>query len=395
MSYFEGKLNISISSASGIEAITKRELTALGYAAGGAINGRINFSGTLFDVARCNVFLRTAGRVRIVLSEFKAETFDELFDGVKSIPWEDIVLHDSKILISAKSFKSKLFALSAIQSVAKKAIVDRMTEKFKRSPSETGNVFSLEISITDDIASVALDTTGDALHKRGYRTLLGDAPLRETTAAAMLLLSVFKSDRQLIDPFAGSGTIPIEAALIATDTAPGLNRSFVFESFPNGDKALATAKEEAMSKIKEIPLRISGFDINPKAISLAQYHAERANVKNKIHFQTMDMRGVSSRFSHGVIVTNPPYGVRLMKNDELFELYKDFGKMFGTLKDWSAYVLTSCRAFEKYFGKRATKKRTMYNSELECTLFSFLGNPPKNIVKNIENSEEKILDDSQ
>ncbi|HKL94418.1 MAG TPA: class I SAM-dependent RNA methyltransferase [Clostridia bacterium] len=381
MSYFDGKLNISVASASGIEAVTKNELVGLGYAPGGANNGRITFSGSFLDVARCNMFLRTAGRVRINIAEFSATTFDELFEGNSNVRWEEILPQDAKIIVTAKSYKSALFSMSAIQSITKKAIVERMKKKFSINVlEESGATYSFEVSIVNDIATISLDTSGVGLHKRGYRTMVGEAPLRETTAAAMLLLSFWKWDKPLIDPFTGSGTIPIEAALIATNSAPGLNRHFAFEEFPNAPKL--TAKDEAQQLIiSDRKLRISGFDIDPKAIKLANLHAENAGVKDLIHFQTADMRTVSSRFSYGVIVSNPPYGERLMKGAELFELYKDFGKMFSSLDDWSAFVITSCLSFEKHFGKRADKWRTLYNSELECRFYSFYGNPPRRDTK--------------
>jgi putative N6-adenine-specific DNA methylase len=379
MSIFDGKLNIEISSASGIEAVTKRELTALGYTPGGAEYGRILFEGDYVDVLRANMFLRTAGRVRILVGTFEATDFDALFDGTAEIDWQDVLPVDAKIIVTAKSVKSKLFALSSIQSIVKKAIVKRMCNFYKVAKlDEDGAEYSIEASIIEDKVRLTLDTSGAGLHKRGYRTWLGEAPIRETLASAIIQLSVWNPDRPLIDPFCGSGTIPIEAALIGLNVAPGIQREFACEKFSNAPALRAVVQEEAEQLVnRDREIRISGFDINPDAIKLALRHADKAGVRDKIHLQVADMRDLSSRFSHGVIVTNPPYGERLMKEDELKDLYRDFGKVYGNLDEWCAYVITSYMAFEKYFGRRATKTRKLYNSELECNLYQYLAKPPK------------------
>ncbi|MBQ4072516.1 MAG: class I SAM-dependent RNA methyltransferase [Clostridia bacterium] len=373
MGFFDGKLELSVTSASGIEAVTKRELESLGYAPSGATYGRISFEGDYRDMARANVMLRTANRVFINIARFHAETFDELFDGIKNIPWQSIIPKNARVIVNAKSFKSKLYALSSIQKITKKAIVTAMGSLF-----ESGGTYTLEVVVNEDDVLVALDTSGTALHKRGYRTYVGEAPLRETLASAIILLSIWKWDRPFVDPFCGSGTLPIEAALIATNTAPGLNRNFAFENFIKAPEVITSVKEEARDNIVlDRDLRISGFDINKDAISLALRHARNAGVDSKIHLQVADMRTLSSRFSHGVIVTNPPYGERLLGEKELQTLYRDFGKAYRSLDDWSAYVITSYDNFERYFGARADKTRKLYNSELECKLYRYLGAPPK------------------
>ena len=373
MGFFDGKLELSVTSASGIEAVTKRELEGLGYAPGGAVYGRISFDGEYRDVARANVMLRTANRVFINIARFHAETFDELFEGIKNVPWQNIIPKNARVIVNAKSFKSKLFALSSIQKITKKAIVTAMGTLF-----ESGGTYTFAVVINEDEVLVALDTSGTALHKRGYRTYVGEAPLRETLASAIILLSVWKWDRPFIDPFCGSGTLPIEAALIATNTAPGLNRNFAFENFLKAPEVLSSVKEEARDNILlDRDVRISGFDINKDAISIALKHARNAGVDNKIHLQVADMRSLSSRYSHGVIITNPPYGERLLKEKELQNLYADFGKVYRSLDDWSAYVITSYGNFERYFGARADKTRKLYNSESECKLYRYLGAPPK------------------
>ncbi len=379
MSIFDGKLQIEVSSASGIEAVTKRELLSLGYTPGGAEYGRILFEGDYADVIRANMFLRTAGRVRILISSFDATDFDTLFDETASLPWQDVIPKEGKIIVTAKSVKSKLFALSSIQSIVKKAIVTRMCKHYGVGKlDESGAEYSIEASIIEDKVRLTLDTSGAGLHKRGYRTWLGEAPIRETLASAIIQLSVWNPDRPLIDPFCGSGTIPIEAALIGLNIAPGIQRGFACEQFANAPSLRQIVQDEAEQLIsRDREIRISGFDINPDAIKLALRHADKAGVRDKIHLQVADMRDLKSRFSHGVIVTNPPYGERLLKEDELKELYRDFGKVYGSLDEWCAYVITSYVGFEKYFGKRATKTRKLYNSELECNLYQYLAAPPK------------------
>ena len=379
MSIFDGKLNIEISSASGIEAVTKRELIALVYTPGGAEYGRILFEGEYLDVLRANMFLRTAGRVRVLVGTFEATDFDALFDGTASVRWQDVLPKDAKIIVTAKSVKSKLFALSSIQSIVKKAIAKSMCNFYKVAKlDESGAEYSIEASIIEDKVRLTLDTSGAGLHKRGYRTWLGEAPIRETLASAIIQLSVWNPDRPLIDPFCGSGTIPIEAALIGLNVAPGIQRNFSCEQFSNAPALRSVVQDEAEQLInRDREIRISGFDINPDAIKLALRHADKAGVRDKIHLQVADMRDLSSRFSHGVIITNPPYGERLMKEAELKDLYRDFGKVYGSLDEWCAYVITSYMAFEKYFGRRATKTRKLYNSELECNLYQYLAKPPK------------------
>ena len=381
MSIFDGQLNIEAAVASGIEAVTKRELIKLGYSPSGANYGRIRFEGDFRDVMRANVFLRTANRVRIVLGSFRAETFDELFEGISSIRWQDALPRDARIVVDAKSQKSKLFALRSIQSISKKAIVCAMQRGYScKTLPESGTAYNLEVAIFDDIATVTLDTSGEGLHKRGYRTFLGDAPLRETLASAMIQLSVWNPDRPLIDPCCGSGTIPVEAALIGLNIASGMNRNFACESFAKALNVRADVQQEAEQLItRDRQLHISGFDINPDAIRLALKHAERAGVKDCIHLQTADMCELSSKKQYGIIITNPPYGERLMSDRDVERLYRDFGTVYRKLDKWCAYVITSYRGFEKHFGSRADKIRKLYNSQLECNFYTYLAPPPPKI----------------
>lgn len=375
------KMEICVTSASGIEAVTKRELyKIIGKENLSAINGRIKFEGDESDVAKCNLNLRTGNRVEIVLGGFKAETFDDLFDGVKSIPFEEYIDRDGKIIVSAKSVQSKLFAYSAIQSVSKKAICERLCKKFGVNElNESGARYKIEVAALKDYVTVTLDTSGDGLHRRGYRGLVGEAPLKETLAAALVELSVWNKSRPLADLFCGTGTIPIEACMIALNIPAGLNRGFDFQNWKCFDKKIFDrAAEEAKANIvTDADLRIGGFDIDDKQLKLARKHAELAGVDKYIHFQRADMRDFSSRFSHGVIISNPPYGERLSDRKEVEKLYRDYGKKVASLDDWCAYTLTPVDDFERLFGKKADKKRKIYNGKIECCYYSHLAPPPK------------------
>lgn len=374
-------MEICVTSASGIEAVTKRELyKIIGKEDLSAINGRIKFEGDESDVAKCNLNLRTGNRVEIVLGGFKAETFDDLFDGVKSIPFEEYIDRDGKIIVSAKSVQSKLFAYSAIQSVSKKAICERLCKKYGVNElNESGARYKIEVAALKDYVTVTLDTSGDGLHRRGYRGLVGEAPLKETLAAALVELSVWNKSRPLADLFCGTGTIPIEACMIALNIPAGLNRGFDFQNWKCFDKKIFDrATEEAKANIvTDADLRISGFDIDDKQLKLARKHAELAGVDKYIHFQRADMRDFSSRFSHGVIISNPPYGERLSDRKEVEKLYRDYGKKVASLDDWCAYTLTPVDDFERLFGKKADKKRKIYNGKIECCYYSHLAPPPK------------------
>lgn len=374
-------MEICVTSASGIEAVTKRELyKIIGKEDLSAINGRIKFEGDESDVAKCNLNLRTGNRVEIVLGGFKAETFDDLFDGVKSIPFEEYIDRDGKIIVSAKSVQSKLFAYSAIQSVSKKAICERLCKKYGVNElNESGARYKIEVAALKDYVTVTLDTSGDGLHRRGYRGLVGEAPLKETLAAALVELSVWNKSRPLADLFCGTGTIPIEACMIALNIPAGLNRGFDFQNWKCFDKKIFDrAAEEAKANIvTDADLRIGGFDIDDKQLKLARKHAELAGVDKYIHFQRADMRDFSSRFSHGVIISNPPYGERLSDRKEVEKLYRDYGKKVASLDDWCAYTLTPVDDFERLFGKKADKKRKIYNGKIECCYYSHLAPPPK------------------
>ena len=368
------KYNIIVTAASGIEGVAKSELKKLGVENARSVNGKINFQGTFEELARCNMFLRCADKVLLQVGKFKADNFDALFDGVFSLPWEDFLDSEGKFLINGKSSKSKLFAISACQSIIKKAIIERLKKRtHKKNFQESGVDFYIDFNIYEDIVILSFNTSGEGLHKRGYRNLVGEAPLKETLAAALILLSEWKTDTPFIDPFCGSGTLPVEAALIARNIAPGLNRSFAMENYSFIDKSIMkNVRKKALETIDyNKTLRTSGFDIDKNAIDLSVFHSQNAGVKDDIHFQTQDISKLSSRFSLGTIVTNPPYGERLMNKDSVIELYKTFGKVCKSLDRWTIAVLTSFMAFERYFGKRAIKNRKLYNAKKECRLFIY------------------------
>lgn len=369
-------MEIQVGCGAGVETATKIELRELGIDAP-CIHGRFIFEGNGEDIVKCNLLLRTADRVQVVLGRFAAATFDALFEGIKSIAWQEIVSRNAAIIVNARSTKSALFALSSIQSIAKKAIVVNLKKKYSSLP-ETGAPVRIEISLYQDEATVTLDTSGDGLHKRGYRDLVWEAPIRETLAAAIIKLSVWNPERQLIDTFCGSGTIAIEAAMIALNIAPGLYRRFAFQDLDIVDQdILPRLKEEATARIeRDKKPRIAGYDINPKAVKLAVHHASNFHLEHAVHFETRDMRTVSSRYKYGVIITNPPYGERLLEEKELRELYRDFGKLYRSLDEWSLYAITSYADFERCFGKKADGNRKIFNAGLECRLYRYLGEKP-------------------
>lgn len=378
MSFFDGRFFIEAAAASGTEAAVKRELVALGYEPSGAEYGRIRFAGDMRDAARANVFLRTAGRVRIELARFPARSFDELYDGVRALPWRDIMGAHAALTVTVRSIHSTLFSLSDIQRVTKKAAADSLAAAYGlRTLPEDGVRYSVEAGIADDVLTLALDTSGEGLHKRGYRTLVGAAPIRETLAASIIAMSFWRPDRAFADPFTGSGTFPIEAAMIAAGMAPGENRHFAFERFEFAPPVLRDVLEEARAGHVPSPKAdIVASDISADAIKMARLHAKKAGVDGLIRFSVADAADFVSDRSHGVLFANPPYGERLMGRRELEEMCRGFGRAFSALDEWSAFVITSMRSFEKYFGRKADKKRTLYNSEIECSLLRFPGAPP-------------------
>lgn len=318
------------------------------------------------------------------MGEFKAESFEELFQGVKNLPWEEFLPEDAEFPVTGKSVKSKLFSVPDCQAITKKAIVEKLKQRYGRELfEETGNKYKIEVSLLNDMATLTIDTSGAGLNKRGYRAVTGKAPIKETLASALILLSYWKNGRLLCDPLCGSGTIPIEAALIAKNISPGISRSFVSESWENFDPLIwKKAREEARSL--ERPAEkglIFGSDIDRKNIELSCLHAKEAGVEDIISFRRADVRDFHSKESFGFIITNPPYGERLGDRKETELLYRDMGKIFTKLDNWSYYIITAYRSFEKLFGKKADKRRKLYNGRLECQYYQYLSKekPPKNI----------------
>ena len=378
-------MKLLIPVAAGLEQTVKRQLFTLGYEKAPADNGRIEIDGDWQDVARLNVFLRSGERVLIKLAEFPAATFDELFDGVYAIDWENYLETDSKILMDGKSHQSALAAIKVTGGVAKKAIIQRLADKkrFGRQTfSETGARSIVGVSLYKDKATITLDTSGEGLHKRGYRSLAYTAPLKETFAAALIDNTFYTEQnadgKPFADLFCGSGTLPIEAAMKALKIAPGKNRSFDFEKWNCSKKGvLSCAKEEAAdNELHGRNLDIYGGDINPKAISIAKYHAKQAGVEKYIRFEVADARKFTSSTPYGVLLSNPPYGERLSDEKEVQILMRELGKAFKALPNWSGYFLPSLEQFERYFGKSADRKKKLFNANLPCGFYSYLGKKP-------------------
>lgn len=373
------KLQLIATSTFGIEAVVGRELLKLGYQDQHVENGKVTFSGDESAICKTNLWLRSADRVLVKMGEFKATSFEELFQQTKALPWEDWIPVDAEFPVDGKSVDSKLFSVPDCQAIVKKAIVERLKQKYKKDWfEETGALYRIEVGLLKDMATLTIDTTGPGLHKRGYRKLVSGAPLKETLAAAMIMISRWNHERVLIDPFCGSGTIPIEAALIGKNMAPGLKRNFTAESWHNIPGELwKRAREEALDLVrKDSELRISGSDIDGDVMSLARYHAKEAGVEKDIHFQRLPMAEISSRYKYGFIICNPPYGERLGEAADVEKLYRQMGTVFKGFDTWSHYVLTSHPQFEKLFGRRADKKRKLYNGKIMCNYYQFFGPPP-------------------
>ncbi|HEX3029444.1 MAG TPA: class I SAM-dependent RNA methyltransferase [Clostridia bacterium] len=373
------KIQLIATTAFGIEAVAGRELKKLGYEDQLIENGKVTFAGDENAICRTNLWLRTADRVLLKMGEFKALSFEELFERTKALPWEDWIPEDAEFPVEGKSIDSKLFSVPDCQAIVKKAVVERLKTKYKRDWfEEQGPKYRIEVALLKDMATLTIDTSGAGLHKRGYRKLVSGAPLKETLACAMILISRWNKDRILVDPFCGSGTIPIEAAMIGRNIAPGLKREFAAEAWPSIPKKLwLAAREEANDLIEnERELRIHGSDIDDEVMSLARYHAKQAGVETGIHFQRLPMSELRSRYKYGFIICNPPYGERLGEMKEIEKLYKQMGTVFNSLDSWSYYVITSHPEFEKLFGRRADKKRKLYNGRLMCNYYQFFGPPP-------------------
>lgn len=367
----------------GLESVLKKEIYDLGYEIVSVEDGKVTFEGDSEAVVRANINLRTTERILIKVGQFKAETFTELFDKTKELPWEEFIPVDGKFWVTkANSINSKLFSGSDIQSIVKKAIVERLKGCYNVSWfKEDGTSYPLRVTIHKDVVTIGLDTTGDSLHKRGYRPMAGKAPISECLAAALIKLTPWNKDRILVDPFCGSGTFPIEAAMMAANIAPGLNRGFTAESWENiiPKKEWYDAVTEANDNIeRNIVTDIQGYDLDPHVIEIARSNAVNAGVDKMIHFQQRGVDRLSHAKKYGFIITNPPYGERLEDKESLPGIYETFGKRFAELDSWSAYMITSYEDAEKYFGRKADKNRKIYNGMIKTYFYSFLGpKPPK------------------
>lgn len=373
------KFKLVATAASGIEALVGKELRQLGYECQ-VENGKVYFEGGLEDIARANLWLRTADRIKIVVAEFEAYTFDELFEKTKAVAWEDLIPMDGEFPVNGKSIKSKLYSVSDCQAIVKKAIVNRLSDVYHRSSRlpETGALFPLEVALLKDKVTITLDTTGSSLFKRGYRTEKGGAPLKENMAAALILLTTWRKDKPFLDPMCGSGTIPIEAALIGHNIAPGFNRSFVSESWDWFDASVWEAAREQAEKEADydVELDIQASDIDGHMIEIAKRNATEAGVLDSITFKQMQVADFKTEKEYGVMVANPPYGQRLGEEESVRKVYREMGVAFKSLDTWSKYILTSDLTFEKEFGQRATKKRKLYNGALRTDLFQYWGKRP-------------------
>lgn len=364
--------------AAGLESVTTKELKALGIQTR-TENGKVYFEGDDKTIALTNVWLRSADRIKIVVGQFKALTFDALFEGVKALPWDHYLPLDAAFPVEGRAVRSQLHSEPDVQSITKKAIVEKMSAVYHRTTRlpETGATYPLEVSILKDIATLTLDTTGSSLFKRGYRIAKGEAPLKENFAAALIMLTNWHPDMPFVDPTTGSGTIAIEAALIGHNIAPGLQRQFTFENFGFFDQpVLQTVKDEAMDQADfDRELDIQASDINGDMIDMAKLNAQQAGLLHSIQFKQLAVKDFSTTKENGVIVANPPYGKRLNDQAMVRQLYAEMGQAFAPLTTWSKYILTSDMGFEKAYGSKATKRRKLYNGTIRTDLFQYWGKP--------------------
>ncbi|WP_100402495.1 THUMP domain-containing class I SAM-dependent RNA methyltransferase [Bacillus sp. FJAT-42315] len=365
--------------AMGLESLVADEVKKLGYE-GRTENGKVIFKGDEEAIARCNLWLRTADRLKVVVGEFKATTFDQLFESTKALPWEEYLPVDAEFPVQGKSVKSTLFSVSDCQAIVKKAIVERLRSKYKVQTwlQESGPLFKIEVALLKDKATLTIDASGAGLHKRGYRVAQGGAPLKETLAAALVQLTNWHPDRPFIDPFCGSGTIPIEAALIGQNIAPGFNRDFVSENWPWMTKAVW---DKARGEVEDVanydqPLDIAGYDIDHRMVEIAKENAFEAGLGDLIEFKQMNVADFTTKKEYGVIVGNPPYGERLGDRPEVEQMYKAMGAALAPYDTWSVYMMTSHEGFEQFYGKPATKKRKLFNGFIRTDYYQYWGKRP-------------------
>jgi putative N6-adenine-specific DNA methylase len=377
------KYKIIATAAMGIEALVAKEVRALGYDCE-VDNGKVIFEGDELAIARCNLWLRTADRIKVQVGQFKARTFDELFEQTKALNWGDYLPVDAQFPVSGKSVKSKLFSVSDCQSIVKKAIVDSMKKHYNKTTGwleETGSTFKIEVALLKDVATLTIDASGAGLHKRGYRVGQGEAPLKETLAAALIMLTPWNADRPFVDVFCGSGTIAIEAALIGQNIAPGFNRDFLSEEWPWMSASIwDKAREEAedLANYDQV-LDIAGHDIDHRMVKVAEQNAFEAGLGDLIQFKQMQVHDFTTPKEYGIIIGNPPYGERLSDRPSVEKMYAEMGEAFSKLDTWSIYMLTSHEQFEQYYGKKATKKRKLFNGFIKTDYYQYWGpRPPRN-----------------
>jgi putative N6-adenine-specific DNA methylase len=366
----------------GLEAVAARELQQLGYTVLRTVDGRVHFQGDERDIARCNLWLRSADRVLIRVGEFPAPDFDALFDRTMELPWADLLPVDAKFPVAGRSVMSRLHAVPAVQACVKKSIVESLKKKYQRFRfEESGAVYPIEVSLLRDVAILTIDTSGDGLHKRGYRAFVGAAPLRETMAAGLIQLSYWNRDRLLVDPFCGSGTIPIEAAMIGRNIAPGMGRSFAAEDWRWLDRRIwKDVRTEARDlRQPRLAQAVLGYDHDPGAIRLSERGAREAGVESDIQFRVQEVSDFRCIQDYGVVICNPPYGERLGDPVEVEAVYRELGRVLAPLSTWSIYVITSNRAFERQFGRRAARRRKLFNGRLECQFYQYPGPPPNKL----------------
>lgn len=371
------KIDLIATTLLGVESIVAKEIRKLGYKDVTVEDGRVTFTGDEMAICRANLWLRSAERVLVKLGEFKAETFDELFEGTKAMPWADWLPVNAAFPVNGYSLRSKLFSIPDCQVIVKKAIVESMKKRYRKEWfEEDGPQYKIHFGIIKDRATLMIDTSGPSLHKRGYREISNEAPLRETLAAAMIEISKWKPEIPLSDPFCGSGTIPIEAALIGTNTAPGINREFISEKWERLPERLwKGAREEALSLMRlDSKLNIMGSDIDGQSVKLSRSNARKAGMEKYISFKRIDIRDIFLRDKNGYIICNPPYGERMGEKDEVENLYRDMGMVFKDFDGWSYFILSAHEEFEKLFGQRADKKRKLYNGMIKCYLYQYYNN---------------------
>ncbi len=379
----------------GLEAVLKREIYDLGYEITKVEDGRVTFEGDAEAICRANIFLRTAERVLLKAGQFHAETFEELFQGIKSIPWEDYIPKDGRFWVAkASSIKSKLFSPSDIQSIVKKAMVERLKGKYHVEWfPESGAEYPLRLFLMKNEVTLGIDASGNSLHKRGYRLMTSKAPVAETLAAALIMLTPWKKDRILVDPFCGSGTFPIEAAMMAANIAPGMNREFKAEGWENliPHKLWYEGVEEAEDLInRQIKADIQGYDIDKEVVKAARDNARRAGVEELIHFQQRPVDQLNHPKKYGFVICNPPYGERMEEKEALPGLYREIGEAVRRLDSWSAYLLTSYEDTEKCMGRKADKNRKIYNGMLKTYFYQFQGPKPPKRNRRPQSAEEEV-----